>query len=665
MHTISTTVIKIFKPEDISLIDITQKISIEIYAKGFVFPFDKIKGNIKVRAKNCIFPNLSEVNGDLSIDASNANFPALKEVNGSLHIHEEEIILPKLAVVLGDLEIHEFITLPNLKIVTGKIKKKITNIVLPEIINVDTDPFIIISSQKEFDGLKNVIYKNLEIVNTSITVENTIFYGSLKLVKASCNAPNLIKIGGRLILENNLKEDFFKSPKLDIIKKGCTVLAQHQNIHVKEIHGKLTVDGSYNSFPLLKSVKKLNLSEKSLGFNTPQLIHVEKQSAIIGELIADKLETLNIDHNYRFQHCLPNLKKINGNLELSSYLLNKTNTKTVFNTLEVINGNYTLHERIKTPCLQHVYGRIALNNTIIKLAAIKTIKKLVGSKQDKESFVKHNLDTLETIHSSEYFKVERKGLVKEFYHHIKESEYITRKRFYIERWTGYQHSITLKQYVRILKMRHSSYQNYIQREVTREWKSELNPDLEIILATLKKHWNKVTAYTYNELFTLDDINIKRFSFNYVGVSEMMKALDATRVATDGILVKYYKYDTEGNKTIVEKHNVFETYKANLGKNPALRRWSWDSRIVNAYAVKCWCTSTNKEHWLWIEEQYKNKPLEAIASTFRVHKNIIPHIKCLKRQGDVLLCEMKQKVIPEGEIIPLTAAQYFKLLVAES
>jgi hypothetical protein len=45
--------------------------------------------------------------------------------------------------------------------------------------------------------------------------------------------------------------------------------------------------------------------------------------------------------------------------------------------------------------------------------------------------------------------------------------------------------------------------------------------------------------------------------------------------------------------------------------------------------------------------------------------MIPHIKEIKRQGDVLLFEMKKELLPEGKIVPLTADQYFNLLVAQS
>ena len=87
---------------------------------------------------------------------------------------------------------------------------------------------------------------------------------------------------------------------------------------------------------------------------------------------------------------------------------------------------------------------------------------------------------------------------------------------------------------------------------------------------------------------------------------------------------------------------------------------------NVFAIRCWCTTTDKEHWLWIEEQYKNSPLEAVASTFRIHENLISNIKEIKRQGDVLLVEMlDENIKPEGNIVPLNATQYFSLLTAQS
>ena len=70
----------------------------------------------------------------------------------------------------------------------------------------------------------------------------------------------------------------------------------------------------------------------------------------------------------------------------------------------------------------------------------------------------------------------------------------------------------------------------------------------------------------------------------------------------------------------------------------------------------------------IDDKFKDQPLEAVASTFMIHENLIPHIKELKRQGDILLVEMKpghEDILPEGEMISLSSDKYFKLLTAQS
>jgi hypothetical protein len=49
----------------------------------------------------------------------------------------------------------------------------------------------------------------------------------------------------------------------------------------------------------------------------------------------------------------------------------------------------------------------------------------------------------------------------------------------------------------------------------------------------------------------------------------------------------------------------------------------------------------------------------------VHENLIPFIKELKRQGDILLVELTQEVDPRGQMVSLSKDQYFDLLTAQS
>jgi hypothetical protein len=177
-----------------------------------------------------------------------------------------------------------------------------------------------------------------------------------------------------------------------------------------------------------------------------------------------------------------------------------------------------------------------------------------------------------------------------------------------------------------------------------------------IMNELLNIYDKVKPFTYTEAFKLKNQEFQAKVFGSINISDMISSLGHERIKTEGKAVRHKQFDSLGNFTGYKEYDViYEVHKVNGSK----------LGTDDSYAIKCWCTTTNKEHWLWIEDKYKDNPLEAVASTFRIHENLIPHIKELKRQGDVLLVEMHKDVEPEGEIIPLNAEQYFSLLTAQS
>lgn len=246
---------------------------------------------------------------------------------------------------------------------------------------------------------------------------------------------------------------------------------------------------------------------------------------------------------------------------------------------------------------------------------------------------------------------------------------------YFETETEEMVGCTATELVRYLKGVHTNYERFMNRFINVKKNIFLNgyPEHEIaglkevseedynktvkFFDSLSEMYNDVEPFTFKESFELDGREFQALVFSSIDIPQMINELGAIRIKTDGIKVNHRQYDGEGNFTGVKEYdNIYETHEIE-GKKLGLDE--------SLYAVKCWCTSTNKEHWLWIDDQYKNDPLTAIASTFVVHKNIIPHIKALKRQGDILLTEMDEDVKPEGEMVSLTKEQYFGLLVAQS
>lgn len=177
-----------------------------------------------------------------------------------------------------------------------------------------------------------------------------------------------------------------------------------------------------------------------------------------------------------------------------------------------------------------------------------------------------------------------------------------------------------------------------------------------IMDSFLEMYDDVQPFSYKEAFNLKNQEFQILVFSSINITEMIGELGHERINTVGKPVRHKQFDTNGNFTGYKEYDViYEVHKVNgekLGTD-------------DSYAIKCWCTTTNKEHWLWIEDKYKDDALEAVASTFRIHENLIPNIKELKRQGDILLVEMFEDIEPEGEIVPLTAEQYFSLLTAQS
>jgi hypothetical protein len=223
--------------------------------------------------------------------------------------------------------------------------------------------------------------------------------------------------------------------------------------------------------------------------------------------------------------------------------------------------------------------------------------------------------------------------------------------------------ITIEDFARYVRMRFRNKNMFNDRFVKvcermySGLEGQMLEDFQQFVDEMKVQYAVSLPYSFHEAFMLNNGEWRSIVFGQINVAEMIENLGASRIATAGRLVRHKQFNSKGNFTGYREYDViFETHRVN-GTKLGL--------VDDIYAVKCWCTTTESEHWIWIESQYKTDPLAAIASTFRVHANVIPFIKELKRQGDILLVEMEKQVTPVGEMVPLTTEQYFSLLTAQS
>lgn len=175
-------------------------------------------------------------------------------------------------------------------------------------------------------------------------------------------------------------------------------------------------------------------------------------------------------------------------------------------------------------------------------------------------------------------------------------------------------------------------------------------------------WDDVKPFSYAEAFAIENTMFRSEVFSVINVPEMIENLGHERIKVEGISLKNKIYNEfkEQFETI-DFEQIYELHKIDgtkLGLEESL------------YAIKCWCTSTDAEHWLWIDGNMgeQQNPLKSIVSTCKIYKSMIGKIKHIIRQGDVFLFEMLDDSYmpsPDEEIVSLGTNEYFGLLKSQS
>lgn len=183
-----------------------------------------------------------------------------------------------------------------------------------------------------------------------------------------------------------------------------------------------------------------------------------------------------------------------------------------------------------------------------------------------------------------------------------------------------------------------------------------------ILDNINYLWDILEPFSYEEAFKIENNTFKSIVFSSINIREMIDNLGSVRIKTEGkeLINKVwnpYKKEFE----LIPYSVIYELHHVN-GEKLGIT-------TMNIPVVKCWCTTTNEEHWLWVDENSFDgeSPLDAIASTCIIYKSMKGKIKHIIRQGDVFLFEMTENVEPSEneETTRLTADEYFSLLKSQA
>ncbi|KMQ58615.1 hypothetical protein ACM46_21570 [Chryseobacterium angstadtii] len=638
MHTTDFTKrLKIFTADDLPAAVFDEPVTVEIYAKNITWEIEELNGNLLLRGEECHFPNLTKISGSLSVDAANCSLPSLKTVEENFTLHCPAH-LDQLKTVRGFFKCIIDFDFKSLETVGGSISLKKSNVTARNKRLVETRIVIPVKEQYDVKFLPQEGIFNIDIFGSDIIIPHNEIRGKINVYGKNVSFPYLEFLQGQISIECRDRNGHHFTHDFPVLK----MITGHLKLdntkvsfpELQEIKGNIQLGtGCYADFPLLENSGSISVNYNS-GTRFPMLKNVDGNLQNQGET-CHFISLEKVKGTYKTYNTIaPRLQEA-GNLEM--------HTSIEFEHLKRINGKLTNAFRVNFKSLEYVnyYGDEKQNGS--KLPALKEINFYLYQKE-------------------EHFE----HLAKNIYFKVNDRMYLSKDKLIISgmpfNYVVHHQNYSIRKLVAILKLRHSSFQNFITREYERQWPQFDTPFFTKILERIEKLWNAVETLRLEELFESNDRNLRLFCFNYVGVGNLMNYLNAEKINEEEIDLHYNEYDHNGNKTQINKTNRYELYKI---ENRKLGINTWREADKYSYAVKCWCPSTKKEHWLWVEQQYSGNALIAIASTFRIHENIIPYIRCLKRQGDLLICELEKEVIPRGFPRALTVQEYFNLLEVET
>jgi len=227
----------------------------------------------------------------------------------------------------------------------------------------------------------------------------------------------------------------------------------------------------------------------------------------------------------------------------------------------------------------------------------------------------------------------------------------------------------------------------------RLWKTKYETDIKDFFKDVITHdqlqdfgffveecWDRIEPVTVEEALKVENTEERRVYFDAIGIEKLFKGLDPKLLDKQVIDKKRTRWDENFKEYEYTFEDVYELYEIDGKKLYDKDRWGNDPQPI--FAVRCWCTTTNREYWLYVpkeaalgrqwwssEEAPENKPdaIRAIAWTVRVD---VPeeNLEKIYRQGDIIVAKMKSSAKPTETTFNsyhLSKEQYLSLIYSET
>ena len=210
-----------------------------------------------------------------------------------------------------------------------------------------------------------------------------------------------------------------------------------------------------------------------------------------------------------------------------------------------------------------------------------------------------------------------------------------------------------------------------------------HPAMKEFYEFVTEMWDDIQPVTVQEAFSQKNAEMRRVYFECIGVVKLFQELNPELVDKQILNKKRAKWDDQNVEDTFEFEDVYELYRIpsnKLFKGVADGGGRFDNDKSFVYAVRCWCTSTNREYWLYVNDrivmhedeeeaasrawQYEPKRLDAIKAIAWTIRIGITFPEKIYRQGDVIIA----KASADSTVVPLyhiNKKQYLELMYSES
>lgn len=190
---------------------------------------------------------------------------------------------------------------------------------------------------------------------------------------------------------------------------------------------------------------------------------------------------------------------------------------------------------------------------------------------------------------------------------------------------------------------------------------------------VQQMWDDIQPVTVEDALAQPNAEVRRIYFSCIGTEKLFKSLDPKLLDRQVVNKKRYQWDDANNRVEHVFEDVYELYEIEGSK--LFEKDRWGRNPSPAFAVRCWCTTTNREYWLYVNEEAATghswlmddrkdetyDAIRAIAWTIRVD---VKNVERIYRQGDIVVA----KTINSPERCPsyhLTKDQYLSLMYSET